>query len=86
MAAEYTTRLLNLTATSALEGDVTPIELWNRGVGCPNPVPNVGKMHAFGHTGYVHIPSEKRVKGEKFEPRALPGHLVGMVGESIYKM
>jgi hypothetical protein len=86
MAAKYITRLLNLTATSALEGDVTPIKLWNRGVSCPNPVPNVAKMHAFGHTGYVYIPSEKRVKGEKFEPRALPGYLVGMVGELIYKM
>jgi hypothetical protein len=43
-------------------------------------------MHAFGHTGYVYILSKKRVKGEKFEPRALPGHLVGIVGELIYKM
>jgi hypothetical protein len=43
-------------------------------------------MHAFGYIGYVYILSKKRVKGEKFEPRALPGHLVRIVGELIYKM
>ena len=86
MAAEYVARLLNLSATTALEGNITPLEAWNRGVDYPNLVLNVAKMHAFGHTGYVHIPSEKRVKGKKFKPRAYRGHLVGMVGESIYKM
>ncbi|KAF1936650.1 hypothetical protein EJ02DRAFT_479745 [Clathrospora elynae] len=43
-------------------------------------------MHAFGHTGYVHIPAQKRVQGDKFAPRAERGHLVGMIGESIYLM
>jgi hypothetical protein len=47
---------------------------------------NVGKMHAFGYTSYVYILSKKRVKGEKFEPRALPSYLVRIVGELIYKM
>jgi hypothetical protein len=47
---------------------------------------NVAKLHAFGHAGYVHILAEKRVKGEKFEPRAIRGHLIGMVGQSMYKM
>jgi hypothetical protein len=49
-------------------------------------VPNVAKMHAFGHVGYAYIPFNARVKGDKFKPRAYKGHLVGMVGENIYLM
>jgi hypothetical protein len=49
-------------------------------------VPNVAKMHAFGYIGYVYILSKKCVKGEKFEPRALPGYLIRIVGELIYKI
>jgi hypothetical protein len=41
-------------------------------------MPNAAKLHAFGHAGYVHIPAGKRVKGEKFEPRAIRGHLIRM--------
>jgi hypothetical protein len=35
---------------------------------------------------YVFIPPAKRVKGDKFAPRAQRGHLVGMKGEGIYEM
>jgi hypothetical protein len=43
-------------------------------------------MHAFGHVGYAHTPEQKRVKGDKFAPRAVKAHLVGMVGDHIYQM
>jgi hypothetical protein len=85
-AAKYIIRLRNLSVTSAPDGNITPQEAWNRALNYPNPIPNVAKMHAFGHTGYVHIPAAKRIKGDKFEPRAAYGHLVSMVGESIYQM
>ena len=84
-ASEYITYLRNLSVTSAPDGDTTPLEAWNRELNYPNPVPNVAKLQAFGHAGYVYIPAEKRVKGEKFEPRTIRGHLIGMVGQSMYK-
>jgi hypothetical protein len=62
------------------------MESWNRDVGYANPVPNIAKAQAFGHPGYVFIPPLKRVKGDKFAPRAQRGHLVGMEGEGIYEM
>ncbi|KAI1544902.1 rve domain containing protein, partial [Pyrenophora tritici-repentis] len=64
MAAHYIIRLRSLSVTSAPNGDITPLEAWNRALNYPNPIPNVAKMHAFGHTGYVHIPAQKRVKGD----------------------
>jgi hypothetical protein len=85
-SAKYVIRLRNLSVTSAPDSNITPQEAWNRALKYPNTVPNVAKVHAFGHTGYVHISAAKRVKGDKFEPRAARGHLVGMVGESIYQM
>ncbi|KAG9382449.1 rve domain containing protein [Pyrenophora tritici-repentis] len=75
-AAKYMARIHNLVSNSNLPGKITPLEAWNRSIGYPNPVPNVAKMHAFGHVGYAHIPAQKRVKG----------HLVGMIGENIYQM
>jgi hypothetical protein len=33
-----------------------------------------------------NIPVKKRVKGKKFKARAIRGRLVGMVGQSMYKM
>jgi hypothetical protein len=33
-----------------------------------------------------NIPVKKRVKGKKFKPRAIRSRLVGMVGQSMYKM
>ena len=85
-AAKYMARIHNLLSSSVLPGNITPLEAWNRDVGYPNPVPNVANLHAFGHAGYVHIPAQTRVKGDKFAPRACRGHLVGMVGEHIYEM
>ncbi|KAI1590867.1 rve multi-domain protein, partial [Pyrenophora tritici-repentis] len=85
-AAKYMARIHNLVSNSNLPGKITPLEAWNRSIGYPNPVPNVAKMHAFGHVGYAHIPAQKRVKGDKFAPRAHKGHLVGMIGENIYQM
>ncbi|KAG9389227.1 rve domain containing protein [Pyrenophora tritici-repentis] len=73
-AAKYMARIHNLVSNSNLPGKITPLEAWNRSIGYPNPVPNVAKMHAFGHVGYAHIPAQKR------------GHLVGMIGENIYQM
>jgi hypothetical protein len=85
-AAKFMARVHNLISNSKLPGKITPLECWNRSIGYPNPVPNVAKMHAFGHVGYAHIPSQKRVIGDKFAPRAKKGHLVGMAGENIYLM
>jgi hypothetical protein len=67
-AAKYIARIHNLTASSVLPGFITPMESWNRDIGYPNPIPNVAKLQAFGHTGYVHVPIGKRVKGDKFAP------------------
>jgi hypothetical protein len=85
-AARYIVRLHNHLSNSSLLGMITPMEAWNRDVGYLNPVPNVAKLYAFSYTGYVYIPPQKRVKGDKFQPRAVKGHLVGMIGESIYEM
>jgi hypothetical protein len=85
-AAKYVVCLRNLSVTSAPGGNTTPQEAWNRALKYPNTVPNVDKVHAFGHNGYVYIPMAKRAKGNKFEPRAAREHLVGMMGESIYQM
>jgi hypothetical protein len=84
--AKYMVRLHNLLSSSALPDNITPLECWNKDVGYPNTIPNVAKLHAFGHPGYVFIPPQKRVKGDKFVPRAERGHLVGMKGEHIYEM
>jgi len=55
-------------------------------MGYANPVPNAAKAQTFGHSRYVFIPHAKRVKGDKFAPRAQSGHLVGMKGKGIYEM
>jgi hypothetical protein len=85
-AAKYVVCLRNLSVTSTPDGDTTPQEAWNRALKYPNTVPKITKVHASGHTGYIHIPAAKRIKGNKFELRAACGHLVSMVGESIYQM
>jgi hypothetical protein len=41
-------------------------------------------MHAFGYVGYTYILEQKRVKGDKFQPQAVKGHLVGIIGNHIY--
>lgn len=78
--------MLNLSFTNGIEGDITPHEVWHSELHYPNPVLNVANTQAFGHTGYVLIPLTKRIKGKKFAPRAVGGHLVGMIGESILEM
>ncbi|KAF1830687.1 hypothetical protein BDW02DRAFT_608322, partial [Decorospora gaudefroyi] len=85
-AVKYMARIHNLVSNSNFPDRVTPLEVWNRAIGYPNPVPNVAKLHQFGHVGYTHIPAQKRVRGDKFAPRAHKGHLVGMIGEHIYQM
>jgi hypothetical protein len=84
--AKYMVRLQNILSSSVLPGNITPMESWNKDIGYPNTIPNVAKLHAFGHPGYIFIPPQKRVKGDKFAPRAKQGHLVGMKGKHIYEM
>jgi hypothetical protein len=84
--AKYMVCLQNLLSSSILPGNITPMESWNKDVGYPNTIPNVAKLHAFGHPGYIFIPLQKRVKGDKFVPRAEQGHLVGMKSKHIYEM
>lgn len=38
---------------------------------------NIGHLRSYGATAYVHIPPEKRLRGEKFIARAKKGYLVG---------
>lgn len=85
-AVKYMVRLHNFSVTNGTNGDATPHEIWHSELQYPNPVPNVALTQAFGQPGYVHIPTAKRIKGQKFAPRAVRGHLVGMIGESIYQM
>jgi hypothetical protein len=54
-------RIHNLLLSSVLQGNITPLEAWNRDVGYLNPVPNVANLHAFGHASYVDIPAQTRV-------------------------
>jgi hypothetical protein len=79
-------RLPNLLSSSVLPDNITPMECWNKDVGYPNTVPNVAKVNAFCYPGYIFIPPQKWVKGDKFVPRAERGHLVGMKGEHRYEM
>jgi hypothetical protein len=84
--ARYMAWLHNLISNSTLPGKNTPMESWNQDMGYANPIPNVAKVQAFGHPSYVFIPPAKRVRGNKFAPRAQRGHLVGMKGEGVYEM
>jgi hypothetical protein len=49
-AAKYVIRLRNLSVTSAPDSNITPQEAWKSALKYPNTVPNVAKVHAFGHT------------------------------------
>jgi hypothetical protein len=76
-----TCSLLNLSSLAITTSVIVPTPY-----SYANFIPNVAKAQAFGHPGYVFIPPAKRVKGDKFAPRAQRGHLVGMKGEGIYEM
>jgi hypothetical protein len=56
-AAKFIAQVHNLISNSNLLGKITPLECWNRSISYPNLVPNVAKIHAFGHIGYAYIPS-----------------------------
>lgn len=79
-------RLHNVLSNSSLPVKITLLGAWNRDVGYLNLVPNIASMHAFSYVGYAYTPKQKRVKGNKFAPRAVKGYLVGIVGDYIYQM
>ena len=84
--AKFIAYVHNLISNSNLLGKITPFKCQNCSISYSNLVLNVVKIHAFGHISYAYIPSQKRVTGDKFAPRAKKGHLVSIAGENIYLM
>jgi hypothetical protein len=86
LAATYAVELLNYYLTTAVPDDKTPQQLLLEHTGAANPVPNLCNFRKFGEPGWVYIPKERRVQGEKFAPRATKMYFVGREGSRIYIM
>jgi hypothetical protein len=86
LAATYAVELLNHYPTTAVPDDKTPQQLLLEHTGAANPVSNLCTFRKFGEPGWVHIPKERRVQGEKFAPRATQVYFVGREGSRIYMM
>jgi hypothetical protein len=85
-AAKYAVELLNHYPTTAVLDSKTPRQLLLEHIGVANPVPNLCSFRKFGEPGWVHIPKERRVQGEKFAPRAIKMYFIGREGSRIYLM
>jgi hypothetical protein len=64
--------LINRSPTTTLK-DMTPFEAWT------GKRPNIGRLHTFGETGYVHIPPETRRKWTK---KSRPCRFLGYIPRS----
>jgi len=85
-AAKYAVELQNYYPTTAIPDDKTPRQLLLEHMGVANPVPNLYSFRKFGEPGWVHIPKERRVQGEKFAPRAIKMYFIGRESSRIYLM
>jgi transposase InsO family protein len=78
--------IINRTATTTVH-QMTPFQAFessNKGTNCPPP--SISHLRVLGCKAYVHIQKERRVSGEKLNPRAEQGTLVGFEGTSIYRI
>jgi hypothetical protein len=55
-------------------------------MGAANLVPNLCSFCKFGEPGWVYIPKERRVQGDKFALRATKMYFIGREGSRIYLM
>jgi hypothetical protein len=85
-AAKYAVELLNHYPTTAVPDGKTPRQLLLEHMGAANPVPNLCSFRKFGEPGWVHIPKERRVQGNKFAPRATKMYFIGRESSRIYLM
>jgi hypothetical protein len=86
LAATYAAELLNHYSKTAVPDDKTPLLLLLEHTGAANPVANLCTFRKFGEPGWVYIPKERRVQGEKFAPRTTKTYIVGREGSRIYMM
>jgi len=84
--ARYAAELINHYPTTAVPGGKTPRQLLMEYMGTPNPVPNLHSIRKYGELGFVHIPEQRRVQGDKFSARAIKAYFVGREGSRIYLM
>jgi hypothetical protein len=82
-AAKYAVELLNHYPTTAVPDGKTPRQLLLKHMGAANPVPNLCSFRKFGEPGWVHIPKDRRVQGEKFAPRATKMYFIGREGSDF---
>lgn len=84
-ATEYAVYLLNRTVSRILDGK-TPYQALYEWAEAKDPIPNLRNLRQFGTAAWVHIDEARRVKGEKFAPRAWRGIFVGLEGSRIYRI
>ena len=84
--ARYAAELINHYPTTVVPGGKTPRQLLMEYIGTPNPVPNLHSIRKYGELGFVHIPEQRRVQGNKFSARAFKAYFVGREGSRIYLM
>lgn len=77
--------LANRSPTSVNPDFQSPLAYLRTTLGLPFES-NAEHLRAFGAVAYVHIPPEKRLKGEKFEPHAQRGYLVGYADGLNYRI
>jgi hypothetical protein len=85
-AAKYAVELLNHYPTTAVPEGKTPRQLLLEHMGAANPVPNHYCFRKFGEPGWVYIPKDRRVQGNKFAPRATKTYFIGPEGSRICLM
>ena len=81
------THLLNNTSNATL-AHKTPKGVFDqltKGLDEYQP-PDISHLRAYGCRVYVHIPSERRIRSEKFKSRAEIGKLIGYQGKTNYKV
>jgi hypothetical protein len=84
--ARYAAKLINHYPTTAVPDGKTPRQLLMEHMGTPNLVPNLHSIRKYGELGFVHIPEQRRVQGDKFSARAFKAYFVGREGSRIYLM
>ncbi|KAK0733183.1 hypothetical protein B0T26DRAFT_617366, partial [Lasiosphaeria miniovina] len=69
----------NLLPSSANEKDLSPHEVFVTAVGLPKEArkPYIRHLHSYYCNAYCYMKPKWRTQGDKFEPRARVGKLVG---------
>ncbi|KAK4206097.1 hypothetical protein QBC37DRAFT_254380, partial [Rhypophila decipiens] len=68
---------LNLIPTTSNKFDESPIKVLERELNLPSDNSYIRHLRSYFCPAYYYIKKEKRIKGEKFEPRARKGRLIG---------